>query len=510
MLLYREPARGSRRPGRERRLRRFRWRGAWLLPVLSLATGLPGCNRSAAHESASVLQAATVERRSIVSSVEATGTIEPIRVIDIKSQASGEILELPVELGDHVERGQLLVRIDPRDVRNAYQQAVADLDVARARFEVAERQLERTRALRDSAVVTQDELESALLEHANARASLVKGETNLELARDRTNDVTLRAPIAGTIVERHVEEGQIITGAREVTGGTILMRMADLTEVQVRTLVDETDIGRVEAGLPATIRVEAYRDRDFQGTVLKIEPQAVVEQNVTMFAVLTRIRNEGGLLKPGMNADVEIVLGREESALTLPNAAVKTASEARQLAQVLGVATEPLSARPAGGAALAAEGDGGGEGGSRAGGRGEAVGSGTPAPDARGARSPPSAERLRSMSQDERRRALESLPPADRQRLLGELRAQRQEEQRANRVNSGGPRPAFVFVEDRATGRIRLEPITIGLSNFEYTQVLEGLKEGDRVLEIPLSLLQQRELLERVRSRTGVPGVQRN
>jgi biotin carboxyl carrier protein len=168
-----------------------------------LSVAVAACQSGEANETAAGLQTATVERRSIVSSVEATGVVEPIRYIDVKSQASGEILELPVELGDYVEKGELLVRIDPRDVRNAYEQAEADLQVAEARFGVAERQLERTRTLRDSAVVTQDELESAILEHANARAALVKARTNLELARERVEDVTLRAPISGTIVERH-------------------------------------------------------------------------------------------------------------------------------------------------------------------------------------------------------------------------------------------------------------------------------------------------------------------
>ncbi|HSM08641.1 MAG TPA: efflux RND transporter periplasmic adaptor subunit, partial [Gemmatimonadota bacterium] len=196
--------------------------------------------------------AATV--REVTSTVAATGTIEPIRVIDVKSQASGEVTEVAVELGDEIERGELLVRINPRDVRNAFEQAQADLDVAEARATIAERQLGRMAALRDSAAVTEEEYENALLENANARATLIKARTSLTLARERLNDVAVAAPITGTVVEKTVEEGQIITSAQEVSGGTILLRMADLNEVQVRTLVDETDIGAIKAGLPATIQ----------------------------------------------------------------------------------------------------------------------------------------------------------------------------------------------------------------------------------------------------------------
>lgn len=466
---------------------------------------LAACSSGEANEADSTLQTAAVERRDIVSSVEATGTVEPIKVIDVKSQASGEILELPVELGDYVERGQLLVRIDPRDVRNAFEQAEADLEVARARFEVAERQLRRTRALRDSAIVTEDELEGAILEHANARAALVKAETNLELARDRLEDVALRAPLSGTIVERNIEEGQIITGAREVTGGTVLMRMADLSEVQVRTLVDETDIGRVDAGLPAGITVDAYPEREFRGTVLKIEPQAVVEQNVTMFAVLTRISNEDDLLRPGMNADVEIVAGREDGVLALPNAAVKMPQEARQLAGALGVEEipDPLPARTAE-PTESAEAEGGEGAADTEGADGAAVDDG-----AAGADGLPSAERLSSMSREERAELIRELSPADRRRLMERMREQREAVAAADRARPGRPRPAYVFRTD-AEGRLTLAPITVGLSDYDHTQVLSGLDEGDQVLQIPLSLVQQQELLERIRSRSGLPGVSRN
>lgn len=465
-------------------------RAAALLPLLAAPVAL-ACGSGAAEETGGGLAVALAERRDIVSSVAATGTIEPIRVIDVKSQASGEVLAVAAELGERVERGALLVRIDPRDVRNSYEQAAADLEVARARLAIAERQLERTRALRDSSVVTEDELEAAVLEHANARAVLVKAETNLQLAKDRLNDVTVRSPITGTVVERGVEEGQIVTSTREVTGGTVLLRMADLEEVQVRTLVDETDIGKIQAGMTATIRVEAYPDRTFQGRVLKIEPQAVVEQNVTLFAVLTRIRNEEDLLRPGMNADVEIVVGRREDVLSLPNGALKTPPEARQLAQALGLDPAALEAPPP----------------ELPGASGEGQGTES-APVASAAGGLPSIEELQRMSREERRRFLEALEPAERQRLFTAMRERRERELSADRADPGRPRPAFVF-QRKADGGLRVKPVLIGLGNWDYTEVVAGLEPGEEVLEVPLSLVQQQELMDRIRSRSGVPGVRR-
>lgn len=472
--------------------------GLGLAALVGLSVVAAGCSRGEANEAASALQTATVERRSIVSSVEATGTIEPIKIIEVRSQAGGEILELPVELGDLVERGTLLARIDPRDVQNAFDQAEADLEVARARFDVAQRQLERMQSLHDSDIVTDEELEAAMLEHANAKAALVRGETNLELAEDRLNDVTLRAPISGTIVERTVEEGQIITGTRDLTGGTVLMRMADLQEVQVRTLVDETDIGRLQADLPAQIRVEAYPERTFSGTVLKIEPQAIVQENVTMFPVLTRISNEDDLLRPGMNADVQIVIGREDDVLALPNIAVKTPQEATQLARALGLDVDVQALVREASAGGGAAGDGG------------AAGPAESAPDAdEETIGGVPLSRLRTMSPEERREWFEGLSDEDRRRAFQLFRQAREREEAGSSVPRGEPRPAFVFVAD-AAGALSLEPITIGLGNYEYTRVVAGLEEGDQVVAVPLSLIQQADLLERIRSRSAVPGVSRD
>jgi len=436
------------------------------------------------------LESSIVARGDLESSVEATGTIEPIKVVEVKSQASGEILEMRVDLGDQVERGALLLRIDPRDVQNELEQALADLNQAEAQLQVATSRLDRARALRDSGVVTQSDLESAILEHANARSSYQRAESRLELARDRREDATISAPISGTIIEKVVEEGQVITSTNSVTGGTTLLRMADLSEVQVRTLVDESDVGQIRPGQPASITVEAYADRTFEGEVLKIEPQATVQQNVTMFAVLTRIANRGRLLRPGMNADVEIVLGREENVLKLANAGVKMPEEARQLVTALRMDPSLLDQE-----APPLEGSGT---------DGDSANRGPPGASDRQAEGElPSPERLRSMSREERRELFQSLSPSQRQQLMQRFRGGAAAGPRARTT---GPRKAFVFVYD-AQERLTLKPILVGMSSWEETAVVAGLSEGDTVVEVPLALVQQSEMLERFRRRSGVPGM---
>ena len=311
----------------------------------ALPAALAACAGPAAEDDAAIsIQTAPAEVRDMRITAEATGELEPVLRVEVKSKASGEILDLYVDSGDNVEPGALLARVDPRDVQNAYDQANADLDVARARIEVAEAQQTRSQELLESDVITAQEFESSKLEYANAQAALVRAETNLELATLRLTDVTIRAPMAGTILEKQVEYGQVIQSATQnVSGGTTLFIMANLDDMRVRTLVDETDVGQLSAGMAATVTVEAFPDRTFRGEIEKIEPQAVVEQNVTMFPVIVLLDNRAGILKPGMNAEVEVLVDERLAALTVPNNAVVQPQELAPAAEVLGLDPQMMS-----------------------------------------------------------------------------------------------------------------------------------------------------------------------
>ncbi len=223
-------------------------------------------------------------------------------------------------------------------MQNALDQAAADLESAEVQLSTAGANRGRMEELRQSNAVTQQEYESAVQQAASARAAVVRAQTNLQLARERRSDVTIRAPIRGTIITDNVEPGQIIASATgNVSGGSVLFTMADLSEMQVRTLVDETDIGQIHPGQDARVTVEAYSGRTFRGQVYKIEPQAVVEQNVTTFPVLVRLSNPEDLLKPGMNAEVAVQIASRAGALVVPNGAVVGLRDAAAAATALGL-----------------------------------------------------------------------------------------------------------------------------------------------------------------------------
>lgn len=287
---------------------------------------------------APVYQAIAVERRDIVVSAEAAGVVEPDVTVEVKSKASGEILELFVETGDIVEQGAPLLRIDRRQPRNTLAEARADLEVARARLANGESQQRRAEELFKAQSMSQAEYDQAVLDTANARAEVVRAEVAVENAQIQLDDTDVRAPITGTVIEKSVERGQVISSpTRDVAGGTVLLKMADLNRVRVRALVDETDIGKVAAGMRVTVVAAAYPQHPFEGEVLKIEPQAVTEQNVTMFPVLVGVDNRGGALRPGMNCEVEVHVGSREGVLTVPNAALRTRRDVASAAQVLGL-----------------------------------------------------------------------------------------------------------------------------------------------------------------------------
>ena len=231
----------------------------------------------------------------------------------MKSKASGEVLAVHAETGDVVEAGSLLVEIDKRTPRNSLSETEAALTAAQARRQIAQTQMERAASLFKSQTLTQADVEQTQLEFANAESQVVSTRVAVENARITLEDTDVRAPITGTIIEKTVEPGTVIASTTQnVSGGTTLMKMADLTTVQVRTRVDETDIGKIQPGMRTRVTVAAYPNQPFDGEVLKIEPQAIVEQNVTQFSVLIKIANRGGLLKPGMNAEVEIQIANRE------------------------------------------------------------------------------------------------------------------------------------------------------------------------------------------------------
>ena len=308
--------------------------------VLPLVALVGACSKPAALP---VYQAVAVERRDIIVTAQAAGAVNPDTVVQVKSKASGEILDVKIQTGDFVTRGTLMVQVDQRIPQNDVATAEANLEVAKAQLANAQGQLKRSQDLFVAKAITQQELETTTLAVANSKADVVRGTISLENAKITLGDTRVLAPINGTVIEQQVQRGNVISSPNTASGGTVLLTMADLALVQVKTYVDETDIGKLRPGLPAEVTVSAFPNRPFRGEVLKIEPQADTIQNVTMFPVLIRIDNKDGLLKPGMNAEVRVQVGERKNVLSVPNAALRTERDVKSAGTVLGITDDDLT-----------------------------------------------------------------------------------------------------------------------------------------------------------------------
>ena len=499
------------------------------LLALALAGAFAACKKA---EPAPLYEKIAVQRRDIVVSASAAGSIQPILTVDVKSKASGQIIEMRVETGDEVRPGQLLAKIDPRIPQANLEQAQAALEVANAQLANAKAQLARSDTLFKAQAITETDYESAKLAYAQANAQLVNARTNLQTAQDAMEDTQVRAPLKGTIIQKNVELGTVISSpTKDVGGGTVLLRMANLDTVQVSALVDETDVGKVQPGVPVTITVDAFPNRPFDGQVLKIEPQAQVNQNVTMFPVLVNILNPGHLLKPGMNTEVEIHIGERQGVLAIPNGALRTSRDVASAAQVLGLdpqlVQQQLAAAQMGGGAPPSQGDST----ARAGDGTKLHAAEAPKPgatDSGATFTTPSgrtitlpkgvtAEQVRAAFQ--KRMSGAELTPTE-QALLAQLRTQFQRPGSAGgRGGGGGARGAvrsrafesnYIVFALRAGKPVPLA-IRTGLTDQDYIEVVDGLQEQDTVLVLPsASLLQaQQDMRRRFQNVTGggLPGL---
>jgi len=306
---------------------------------------------------------ATVERGLMVKSVVATGKVEPITKIEIKSKANGIIKVLNADVDRTVKAGDILVELDKEQLAAALRGAEANLLAARASLEGAEAQLtknvveaegpdeqfarrayDRAQSLFEQKLIAQSALDDAhsLVDVADnrkraaqsqlavsqakvteARAQVAQAKAAAERAAEDVANATIRAPIHGTVLSRDVEIGSPVSSILNLgANATLVMTLGQIEQVFVRGKVDEADIGRVRLGQPARIRVETFKDKTFNGQVTQISPMGVEKDNVTNFEVRVSIDNPGKELKANMTANAEIVLEEHADALIIPEAAV--------------------------------------------------------------------------------------------------------------------------------------------------------------------------------------------
>ena len=264
---------------------------------------------------------AEITRGPIESRVSATGTLNPVDQVEVGTQVSGIIQSIYVDYNDRVRPGQVLARIDPSLLRAQKSQAEANLEKARAAADEAERALRRSQELRAQGLLAEADLDVVQTTRRSRLADVRQAEAALELARVNLEHSTIISPIHGIVISRNVDVGQTV--AASLQAPKLFQIARDLAEMQLEARVDEADIGSVREGQLVTFTVDSYPDESFEGRVLQIRAEPIVESGVVSYVVVVRVANPEAKLLPGMTANVTVVTARRENALLVSNAALR-------------------------------------------------------------------------------------------------------------------------------------------------------------------------------------------
>ena len=303
-----------------------------LLSVLA-AAGWGAYRHFAARSAQPSFRLAAVERGPLTAVVASTGTLQPVTQVQVGSQVSGQLREIFVDFNDAVREGQLIARIDPENFQHRVRQAEAYR--ARVNLLDAERDFARKERLVAQNFLSPAELDKArtVLDAARAQQQVVQAQArNAEaLVRQRAAQLAqakvdlarteIRSPVDGIVVKRSVDRGQTVAASLQAPELFIIAR--NLADMQVETAIDEADVGRVKIGQTASFTVDAFPGRRFQGEVKQVRKAAQVVTNVVSYTAIVSAANADQLLLPGMTANVRIVTAQKESALKVPNAALR-------------------------------------------------------------------------------------------------------------------------------------------------------------------------------------------
>lgn len=276
-----------------------------------------------------------IERGPITSLITATGAVNPVVSVQVGSQVSGKIAKIYADYNSVVREGQVLASIDQKPYQAKVNQAKAALksaraNLAKARNMLTQRKLEfdRMAALRSQQFVAQSDLDLARTNAHDAEAQVDLSQAQVDQAKATLSSAeldlgytTIYSPVNGTVVSRNVEEGQTVVASFQTP--TLFVIAQDLTRMQVIANVSESDIGGVTEGKSADFRVDAYPRESFHGIVTQVRNAPVSIQNVVTYDVIISVENPELKLKPGMTANITIVIARNEKALRAPNAALR-------------------------------------------------------------------------------------------------------------------------------------------------------------------------------------------
>ena len=293
-----------------------------------------------------------LQRGDIISTIQSTGTLNPVILVQVGSQVSGNIQRLYADFNSVVKKNQVIARIDPmlfkaeiEKVRANYKSALAGVEKARVIVTDTTRTLKRYKALLKEDLISQSEVDAAQTGYDSAAAQLEVAKAQaeqtraaLDYARTRLAHTIIRSPVDGIVLSRNVDTGQTVAASFQAP--TLFVIAQDLTKMQVNTSVDEADIGQAEMGQKVTFTVDAYPSRVFKGRVSQIRNAPQTVQNVVTYDVIIKVENPDLKLKPGMTANVSTIVAEKRDVLRIPGAALRFLPPEKEIKSLDPIGTE--------------------------------------------------------------------------------------------------------------------------------------------------------------------------
>jgi HlyD family secretion protein len=294
-----------------------------VLVLLLLAAGGGGAwyFLGAKTEKKTEFQTVKVARGDIVQSVTATGDLQPVVTVDVGAQVSGQIKEVMVDYNSKVKAGDVLAKIDESTFVQRLRQAEADLESTKANNQLLKLNVERTSGLHRQNLVSQAELDNVLAQLAQSNAQLLTRGAAVENAKVDLSRCVITAPIDGMILDRRTDKGRTVNA--NMNAPVLFTLVNDLTKMQINAAVAEADIGTISEGQEVKFTVDAFPNRTFPGKVRMVRNAASVQQSVVSYATIIDVANEDLRLKPGMTANVSIIVQQRSNVLRVANGSLR-------------------------------------------------------------------------------------------------------------------------------------------------------------------------------------------
>ncbi len=287
-----------------------------------------------------------IAKGSLIQTVTATGDLAPVLNVNVSSQISGNILKLYVDWNSTVKQSQVLAELDPSSYKTALQQSDGQLANAKASFQLMQANANRSRELAQKGLIPQSDLDTAEAQLAQAEAQVQIQTANNETAKVNLSRCTIYSPIDGTVISRSVDVGNTV--AASLSAPTLFVIANDLRSMLIDAAVSKADIGNVEVGQAVNFTVDAYPNRQFRGTVSQIRNSPKTSQNVVIYDTMIAVRNDDLKLRPGMTANVSIVVASRPDTLRVANSALRVRLPDGVTALPAVEAAKPAADAPAG------------------------------------------------------------------------------------------------------------------------------------------------------------------